>query len=222
MGWSTPRICGFLALLPMGSALAAPPQDGAVADEVANPSEKAESRIPTWDLGLGIAPNTFTKAPQVATSSVSIHGIALGLEYELPLPPRFGMLGLGPTATFFIVTPPDVLTNQGQLFVSLGAQLRYQARYVEDQLVVPYLGYGYEYIHYHFVNGGSQNLAEAGPTLGLMFLLNALDPHAAEELVKSSGILRSYFFAEARGTTSGDETLPFSPTAWYFGLRLEF
>lgn len=196
--------------------------DSWVADELYDaPKRKDESRIPSWGLMLGFAPHTFTKAPQVASSSVSIYATSVGVDYELPLPPRLGILGVGATASLFFVTPPDVLTNQGQLFASAGLLVRYQARYFDDQPFVPYLGYGDEFIHYHFVNGGSQNLEELGPLVGLMFLLNTLDPRSADELRRSSGILRSYFFIEARGTTSGDTTIPFSPAAWYFGLRLE-
>jgi hypothetical protein len=200
----------------------APPIVGASvlsADDITPPYQLA---LPTFATQLAVAPDVFTKSPTIANSSVSVHGLAATFEYQPQAWQKYGVFDIGAIGGVYIITPQGVVTSSALDLFSIGVQFRYQARFYQEQPIVPFVGYAAEYFHYENINGASQSLNQNGPMAGLMFLLNDLDPTAMRDLYKEDGISRIYLVVEARGTSSGNQTLPWSPSDWYFGIRTEF
>jgi len=52
--------------------------------------------------------------------------------------------------------------------------------------------------------------------------MNPLEPSAAYDFYKDSGILRTYLTAEIRSLKGSNSSLAISGTSYYFGIRTEF
>ncbi len=178
--------------------------------------------LPDFAGQVAFAPETFTQSPTIAHSSVTVHALNSTFEYQPHFLQKYGVFGVGVIGGLYFITPQGVVTNSFLDFYSVGAQLRYQLRYFAEQPVVPFFGYAAEYFRYHNINAGVQSISQNGPFLGLMFLLNDLDKDAMRNLYRDNGVSRVYAVAEARGSSSGDQTLPWSPRTWFFGVRAEF
>jgi hypothetical protein len=177
---------------------------------------------PQFGVEVTFAPNTFTRAPQIQQSDITITSFTLGLEYQPPIVQKLGVFGIGATTGLYMVSPAGTLTANGADFYSYGGQVRYQAKFLQDQVVVPFIGYGVEYFRYHFTNSSVQDFNRSGPLVGLMFSTAILDRQAMQELYQDWGVSRAYALVELRGSSSGDETIPTNPKTWFFGLRVEF
>lgn len=177
---------------------------------------------PKWGLEAVYAPSTFSKAPQIAASALTVNSFSVSFEYQPPIIQAMGVVSLVATAGTYFVEPQGSLTAGGQDFYSYGAQFRYQAKYFTDQPLVPFVGYGIEYFRYHFTNSSLQDFNRSGPIVGIMLSTSFLDSHAMQEFYQDWGVSRAYAVAEMRSSSSGDETLPTSPKTWYLGIRLEF
>jgi hypothetical protein len=104
---------------------------------------------------------------------------------------------------------------------SVGAEVRYQARFFREQILVPVVGYAYEGINYRltYATGATDG---HGPVYGVWLLLNQLEPDQAAEAYMDSGVIRSYLVAEARNLEGGNEDIDFSGFSYFLGLRIEF
>jgi hypothetical protein len=101
----------------------------------------------------------------------------------------------------------------------------------ENQWIVPYVGGGWTRMYYKeelnlqpTVRGYTDGSHVRG---GLQFLLDALDAHAAANLLMDYGVFHTYFFVEAQRTramieTVSGESIDLGGTSWLGGLLFEF
>lgn len=107
--------------------------------------------------------------------------------------------------------------------------LIYQFAFKDDQLLVPYLGGGYTHVTYRrYVEGqGTVMGGKEGyhARAGLKFLLNRLEPSAADKLYENSGIINTYFFLEgqyARVNGFDDSSVNLGGWSYFGGFQFEF
>lgn len=101
----------------------------------------------------------------------------------------------------------------------------------ENQWVVPYVGGGWTRMYYKeeidlqpTVRGYTDGSHVRG---GFQFLLDALDAHAAANMLMDYGVFHTYFFVEAQRTramieTVSGESIDLGGTSWLGGLLFEF
>jgi hypothetical protein len=105
--------------------------------------------------------------------------------------------------------------------VGFGGEIRYQARWMAQQLLVPMGGYQVESIRYRLHGIGDGNLLVHGPFAGLMLNLSRLEPSALVDGYRTSGIRRTYLLSEVRLLQGKNETFRFDGRSFFFGLRFE-
>jgi hypothetical protein len=103
--------------------------------------------------------------------------------------------------------------------------------FTENQWIVPYVGGGWTRMYYKeevnlqpTVRGYTDGYHARG---GLQFLLDALDEHAAANMLMDYGVYHTYFFVEAQRTramieTVSGESINLGGTSWLGGLLFEF
>lgn len=208
-----------------------------VAEGVANRSTKKWDRsIPLQDREhphFGVDVHAFLaaigtpEAPQVQgnrATEISLKNVGLSFEWQ----PQFiqnaglGVFAIGPSANLYFV---DDATDSRLSIYSFGISLKYQFRYMRNQIVVPFVGYESQVIRYRFSDdtglGNGQTVA-SGPALGLMVNLNWFEPPAAHTFFSEDGVRRTYVLAEVKRLTSQEAALSALGNALYFGLRMEF
>jgi hypothetical protein len=131
------------------------------------------------------------------------------------------VVGIGPIVELYPIFNSGSTPTKFSLY-SFGGQIRYQARYFREQVIVPVVGYTVESFYYSFTRGATGNLISSGPTAGLWFLLNFLEPQSASQFYINSGVLRSYLILEYRNMRGSDANVSFSGGSYYFGVRCEF
>ena len=182
----------------------------------------AQHESPTWGVELAgsplVAGGTGLASAHPASDS---NGFSLQVEYQPRFLRGYGTLGAGPVAALYPVSTSQGITHNGLSIWSVGAAVRYQARYFRNQWIVPSLGYQYEQLRYTFLTGQQGWTSLAGPVVGVEFLLNALDRERADDLYAAAGISHTYLVAEARDLTGADATIHAAAVSWFFGLRLE-
>jgi hypothetical protein len=149
-------------------------------------------------------------------------GVGIALEYEPEFFQQYGILSFGPTFNIY----PSFSSNDdfpnAEAIWSIGAQIRYQFRYKEQQLLVPMVGLDYEKLTYHLVTEGTGSLDIIGPVFGLNILLNDLDPMNATAFYFDAGVLKTYLVFEGRLMEGDNGVLDVSGLSWFFGVRMEF
>jgi len=158
--------------------------------------------------------------PEQGTAST--WGASIQFEYQPAFIQRAGVLGFGISGGLYPISPIGTATSSAFGVFSGGAQVRYQLRYFQGQPIVPYGGYGAEYIWYQFTSSGSGSLLAQGPFFGGMLLLNWIEPSVSHRGFIDNGLARSYLTGEARMLQGSDNVLNFSGMSFYFGLRMEF
>jgi hypothetical protein len=149
-------------------------------------------------------------------------GIGLGIEYQPEWFQKLGILSFGPTVNLY----PSFSSNDdfpnAEAIWSIGAQIRYQFRFKEQQFIVPMLAYSYEKLSYHLVTEGTGSLGISGPTVGVNVLLNDLDPLNSTAFYFDAGVLKTYLVIEGRFLEGDDGVMDVSGLSWFFGVRMEF
>jgi hypothetical protein len=149
-------------------------------------------------------------------------GIGLGIEYQPEWFQKMGILSFGPTINMY----PSFSSNDdfpnAEAIWSIGAQIRYQFRFKEQQFIVPMLAYSYEKLSYHLVTEGTGSLGISGPIVGVTILLNALDPLNSTAFYFDAGVLKTYLVIEGRFLEGDDGVMDVSGLSWFFGVRMEF
>ena len=103
----------------------------------------------------------------------------------------------------------------------------------EQQWIVPYVGGGWTRMYYKIAEEGqatSRGFADGSHMrAGIQFLLDVLDPGAANNMSMYYGIQHSYFFLEAERTramvdsaTIPAQSINLGGTSWFYGILLEF
>jgi len=119
--------------------------------------------------------------------------------------------------------------KQQLILIPTQLYLVFQFAFKDDQLLVPYLGGGYTHVTYRrsvegqdTIMGGKQGYHARA---GLKFLLNRLEPYAANKLYENSGIINTYFLLEGQyAWVKGSENAAVNLGGWaYFGgFQFEF
>ena len=159
--------------------------------------------------------------------------LQLGLELEFRPTPR---MGIGVEAGYFSDEGRATTVSGGSsgsrneyVLYPLQAYLVYRFVFVPDQPLVPYLGGGYSHFTYRqalkgapTVRGGQEGFHLRG---GLQFLLDVLDPQAAEAAWRDWGLVNTYLTLEAqyaRVNDFGSASVDLGGRTYFGGLLLEF
>lgn len=225
------------ANLETSSAEESAPGEISASDEPAMRSTKKWDRsIPPQDRGhphFGVDVHAFLAAigtPETTqvlgnmTTDISLRNLGMAFDWQPQViqDAGYGVLAIGPTANLYFV---DDATDSKLSIYSLGLSLKYQFRYMRNQIVVPFVGYESQVIRYRFSDAtglGSGQTKAAGPSFGLMVNLNWFEPPAAHTFYSEDGIRRTYLLAEVKRLTTEEEALSALANALYFGLRMEF
>lgn len=209
-----------------------PSDDGETLEESPTPLQSEErTKVPLYQLaspswGLEIAGSyaAFSNSPlgDKNPAGVKVRAFSIQWEYQPTFLQDLGVLGIGPSLSVYPVTPMHTLTTSYLKVWSAGMQLRYQARFFTDQILVPIAGYSLEYLRYSLLGSRSGSLLLQGPFIGGWFLLNILEPSSATLLYTDHGISRSYLVAELRLSGGKDDVVRFSGNSLFFGLRIEY
>ena len=217
-------LCGFLiSFAPFQSALASESAD--LAGRTEDPIPAYQRVLPQWGVQVSFAPNTFTQFPLLTSTGVNVNALLAQFEFQPAVFQKlgFGILGAGVSAGIYPTSPIGVMSQPFFSFYSVGVQVRYQARFVLNQVVVPSVGYSFEYFTFQF-NGqtGWFSLPQNGLILSLQILLNTFDSGAANKFYMGVGVSRSYLIIESRAPSNGNSAAPTQFGSWYYGLRLEY
>lgn len=177
---------------------------------------------PRWGVQLNVSLAAL-EGLSVERGSASISSYQLELSYQPPVLGSLGVLSLGPTLAIYPTSPENELTSTAFSIWSLGAAARLQLHLWERPFLVPILGYSAESLGFRFSSTGNKGrFFYTGPTFGLMFLLNVVEPNQAGEFYVNEGIARSYLFGEMRQLTGSGNGVKIDGTSVHFGLRLEY
>ncbi len=178
---------------------------------------------PQWGVEAAYGSKAFGKTADAPglPDSAAIRGYSIQMEFQPAFLQSLGVLGFGPSFALYRPTVSGVVNGALGLF-SIGGQVRYQARYFREQPLVPYGGFAVEHVRYRLSNGTRGGVTATGPTLGVMLLLNILEPSSAAEMYVNYEIARTYLVAELRTLKGSGGGFNFSAGTPYFGLRFEF
>jgi hypothetical protein len=149
-------------------------------------------------------------------------GVGMQLEYQPEWFQKMGILSFGPSVNLYPAFSSNDDFPNAEAIWSIGAQIRYQFRYKEQQFLVPMLGFNYEKLSYHLVTEGTGSLTIAGPVAGLNILLNDLDKMNATAFYFDAGVLKTYLVLEGRLMEGDNGVMDVSGLSWFFGIRMEF
>ncbi len=130
--------------------------------------------------------------------------------------------------TIGTITPDFSGEELAIVLVPLETGLGYRFNFLDQQILVPYLGGGYDWIYFHEdadpgspVEGWKQGWTAWG---GLLLLLDRLEPGAAWNNLTEYGIDNTYLELAARYQTAGqsESGLDFSGPVYTLGVLFEF
>jgi hypothetical protein len=177
---------------------------------------------PNWGLELSSSLNALGGQALTAEQGTQpFAAFSITGEYQPPWTQSFGIFSLGPSLTLYPLFGGKATTGPFSVF-SVGGQIRYQARYFREQILVPVVGYELECLKYNFTNGKAGAFLSQGPFVGLWFLLNVIDATSAGQFYLDSKVSRTYLVAELRSLKGGDDKISVAGESFYFGLRFEF
>jgi hypothetical protein len=178
---------------------------------------------PNYSFQFAYSPSAFGHSDVSGGQGITVDGFSIGLDLEPAFLQFFGVIGFGPTFNLYPTLPvnPNV-ENTAYSIWSYGFELRYQARYFREQIVVPEAGWNYEHVSFNTLPLGNSTLTLSGPVAGVFVLLNPLEPSEAFNFYKDAGVLRTYFVAEVRKLQGTNASVSLGGTSLYFGLKLEF
>ncbi|MFZ9595837.1 MAG: hypothetical protein ACO3A2_07130 [Bdellovibrionia bacterium] len=199
--------------------------------------EKRDPRIPRfydykpqWGISLNYSPAAFggrALAPQ--QGSLQATAFSIVTEFQPRFIQSLGVLGIGTALSIYPILgqPSEASPLNPSAFSiwSLGGQVRYQARFFRQQVLVPSVAYAWEYLTYYFNDGPEGHLLLSGPVYGLWLLLNWIDPSTAAHFFIDYGVARTYLIFEARDVRSSQENLNIQSVrgfSYFLGLRFEF
>jgi hypothetical protein len=182
---------------------------------------------PEWAASLSAAPQAFgNQNPSASqTGSGDVLGFSLQWEFQPQVLQEFGVLGFGAGLQLYPVFPETEgveIAGSKTSNWSIGGQVRYQARFFREQILVPFAGFQLESLAYRYSGNQVARTTLQGPIFGGMLLLNALEPSAAGDIFSNHGISRSYLVAELRALTGGDSEIQIDGSSLFFGLRIEY
>lgn len=177
--------------------------------------------LPQWALGISASLSAFpdTLTPPHMASDEPIYGTQLVFDFQPSIFQSAGVFGLGVVAEF--LKYPGSFSNSPGMN-GIGGELRYQAYYVRQQWLVPYMAYQWVQVFYDFKQGPKGILSTSGPLYGISLLLNGFSQQDSGEFYEEWGIARSYLFAELHTEKGIDRGITLQGRSLFFGLRLEW
>ncbi len=154
-----------------------------------------------------------------------VRGFGFGLDWLPKFIQPIGVVGFGASFNLYPILPLGGPTRGGFNVFSFGGSVTYQAQYWDGQPIVPFIGYEWQQFKYKFYQGAAVDSGwtlASGMTAGVHFLLNWIEPDAAYEAFKNTGIRRSYLTAEWKQLRTDYNPLDSVDHALYFGLRVEY
>jgi hypothetical protein len=176
---------------------------------------------PNWGFELTFSMDSLGKQLFVPTQSETAKAILMEYDYQPAFLQSIGVIGIGPSIAFYPIFGTGVTETAFSLW-SVGAHIRYQARFFRQQVVVPVVGYNLDYFTYRFRTASNGSMILQGPVFGAWILLNMFEPSSAAQLYVDYKISRSYLVAEMRLLSGSDVNLSITGSSLYFGLRFEY
>lgn len=176
---------------------------------------------PNWGFELAFSMDSLGKQLLVPTQTETAKAVLMEFDYQPNFLQSMGVFGIGPSISFYPIFASTVAESAFSLW-SVGAHLRYQARFFRQQPVVPVVGYNLEYFTYRFLSASNGAMILQGPVFGAWVFLNLFEPSSAAQMYIDYKISRSYFVAEMRFLSGSDANISISGSSLYFGLRFEY
>ncbi|MBI3534915.1 MAG: hypothetical protein HY072_05460 [Deltaproteobacteria bacterium] len=178
---------------------------------------------PMWAFEFTGSLSALGTSPSIPNKgSAKVRAVAFQIDFQPPWIQKLGVLSLGPSLQLYPVSPYQGITSKalGSLW-STGGQVKYQAYFFKQQPIVPVVGYTIDWWNYTLADSNKGRIIAKGPILGLMLLLNILEPESAFEFFLNWGIARNYLVAEYRFLSGSDSNISFTGGSIFFGLRFE-
>ena len=178
---------------------------------------------PQWAIIFNASLKALGTQPVLpGQGTYNLAGYNAQFEFQPAFLQRFGILSFGPSLSIYPITSNANVTKNALSIWSYGGQIRYQARFLREQWVVPTVSYNFENLNYN-LNGGTQGrMYLTGITYGGMFLLNVVDEDAASQFYINYTVSRSYLVAEFRSLSGSDANITLVGSSLFFGLRIEY
>ena len=182
---------------------------------------------PEWAFQFSFSPRAFSgQALSPAQGTRSTFAYQLLFEYQPSFLQSLGVLGLGPSISLYSFPNANITPRMTSVY-SYGGQIRYQARYLREQYIVPMIAYSFEMLNSEFkdpISGAitsKDKVRLQGPSFGAWILLNFLDRSSANSLYLNTGITRTYLTLEAKKTRGSLSQVQLNHWSYFVGLRLE-
>jgi len=187
------------------------------------------SAKPQWGVELsgsagGMGRRTVIAAPPGRVDTIgAISAISAQLDFQPAFLQRFGVVSIGPSLNFF---PVNNVSGHPKLTLvwawSTGAQARYQLRLLQEQLLVPMIGYSAEFFNYQLRTGQQQGFLARGPMAGVWLYLGFFDRATAASAFRNVGISKTYITFEGRRLSGWDNNVSVGFNSVHLGLRFEY
>jgi hypothetical protein len=215
---------------PADAPVIEPPRDASEARAESVIRARREKWVPAYQLARPAWGISVTGSLQALGGSgialeqgeATARAAEIQAEYQFPFLQAIGVISLGPSVSIYPMTPSGTVTASPASLWAVGGQIRYQARFLREQPIVPMVGYEAQRLAYRFNDGAAGSTIISGPAFGAMFLLNILEPSSASELYINQGVSRSYLLAEYKTLAGTDGTIDIGGASLFFGLRFEF
>ena len=173
---------------------------------------------PRWAFGLRLAFSDFPIKGGLGDS------FQLFTDYMLPSI-KVGTLSFGIHLGSFPIYAPDTgLPYPVYENYSVGAQGRFQLKFMQRQLIIPTAAVEWDYFSLKEYDTGAGQLtgSSVGVSLGAMLSMGYFDPGTARQSFEGLGMTDTYLTAEMRTANISTTLFDLSGSFWYFGIRLEF
>lgn len=134
---------------------------------------------------------------------------------------RFGAISVGGKFSLYPSSQKGQLGLNGIQDWAVGSQLLYQARFFENQPLVPVFGYHADFRDHQLTEETSTLVFQHGPCLGGWLLLNFIDTELSRSFYRNSKVLRTYLTVEWRNQVAKNDEVVWNESQWEFGLRFE-
>lgn len=178
---------------------------------------------PQWSFQLNSSLGTFQgKELNHLTEFSSATTIGVRFQYQPTFLQLLGVFSVGPTLEIFPFSSLDPGVLRTPSSWAVGGEARYQLRLFHKQGLVPTAAFHSQYLAYQLADGTSGRAVVRGPSFGVLFLLNAIDPAIASDFYQTYGALRTYALLEMKTYLGNDHQVSFFGKSLFFGLRIEY
>lgn len=239
--FSAPSSPQTIVIVPPQETAAPSEPNATVTSERLEPAPSAQGQVEDWDpdvprryqqptdfaFSLAFSPRAYGRSTEEIDLGVyRTNGIEAQIEWMPRITQNIGMFGVGGTAAIYPVTEghntmPVGRTQNAWSVWSMGGILRYQARYLRRQILVPYAAISVETLRYRLRDNTNGTLFLAGPRVGLYLFADLIDEEAAAWMYLNSGVARTYLLGEMRLHSGNNTAFKFDGTGYFLGVRVE-